>query len=116
MADIILGNAYRNNFGLIAKYDSNLDPIYKGYIDNLEYEMISAAYGSNPFAGNIVKTLDLNISQQEIDDAVGEIKYAVLETAVIRFCRKHNVELKIERNNTNIAITINMANSFQVIY
>jgi hypothetical protein len=116
MADTVLGNAFRNNFGLIAKYDSNLDPIYKGYIDSLEYDMISASYGTNPSAGIIVKTLELNMTEEEKESGLGDTKYSILESALNKFCRKHSVELSIERNNTSIVITVNMSNRFQVIY
>jgi len=116
MADIVLGNAFKTNFGLISKYDPNLNPVYKGYIDILERDMIAATYGGNVNAGTIIKTLDLDISQEDIDACIGEIRYAVLEPAIIRFCRKHDVELSIERNSLNITITINMLNHFGVLY
>lgn len=116
MADIRLGHAFRSNFGLGTKYDPSLNSVYKTYIDSLEHDMIAAAYGINPNAGTITKTFDLNMTQQDIDDCVGEIRYAVLENVIIKFCKKHDVELTIERNSLNIVITVNMLNSFQVLY
>jgi hypothetical protein len=116
MADIVLGQEFRKNFGLLPKYDINLDPIYKGYIDTLEHSMIAAAYSNNGNLSPIVQTMDLNISQQDIDSCIGEIRYAVLEPAIINFCQKHDVDLTIQRNGLNIVVTINMLNKFHVTY
>ena len=112
----ILGDTCRTNFGLYTKYDIGLDSMYKTYIDTLEQTMILAAYGSNINNCIITQSLNLNISQEDIDSCIGEIRYYILEQAIIRFCQLHDVCLTIQRNNTYLTIIINMLQPFRISY
>lgn len=114
MSDVILGNVCKKNFGIIQKYSSDLNSVYKSYIDSLEQLMISVAYGNNVDNCLIVQSLDLVLTQDQIDNWPGEIVYKELENALVSFCRLHSVAIDIARYPTSITVTINMLQNFIV--
>jgi hypothetical protein len=114
MSDVILGDTCRKNFGINKKYDSDLNSVYKSYIDALEILMVRATYGNDINNAIITQELQLAISQDDIDNAVGEIKYKELEESLISFCLLHNVRLNMVRLNTSIVVTVNMLYKFKV--
>ena len=106
----------RRNFLAYRKYEESLNSIYKNYIDSIESTMISATYGTSILDCVFTKNLNLVISQEDIDNCVGEQRYTELENAVINFCQQHNVCLKILRYPLYISVEIDMLRNYRVIY
>jgi hypothetical protein len=116
MAFVVLGEKARENFGLREKYSSSLRSEYKTYIDSIEYDMMAKVYSSTVSDCIVTKSFDLLLTQQQIDDCVGEEKYTELETAVINFCQIHQSHITIQRTDTTIEITVDMKLPFSISY
>jgi hypothetical protein len=116
MADIILGDMCRKNFGLVFKYESGLRSEYKTFIDTLERQMIATTYGSDISNTLITEEYEIFRTQEEKDSNVVIGMYDELEKALIKFCQMHNVGLSIKRQPDSIIVTVNMLLQFSVDY
>lgn len=117
MSTVVLGNKARENHGNRDKYSEDLDPIYKGYIDNLEKAMIICVYDrTNAADCLVVKTYNLNLSEEDIAHGIDGPIYERLETPIIIFCGRHKCRIDIQRIFQAITITVDLKLPFTVNY
>ncbi len=117
MSAIILGEKARENHGLSSKYVSGtLNSVYKGYIDTLETAMMTCVYDNVYNECVVTRTFDLVMTQEDIDNCIGEQKYYELESAIIHFCQMHKCLVKFSRGNITLDVIVDMKLPFNVLY
>jgi len=115
MSDILLGIAARTNYGLRMDFSSDLNPVYQGYINTLSQAMISAVYGGEFDACIITQNMPVVFPNGPVD-IITNSNFSELESALISFCKKHDVFLTIQRNVTDLNATVDLLNVFSIEY
>jgi hypothetical protein len=114
MSNIILGEKARENHGLRDKYPEILNPVYKGYIDQLELDMIRCVYDKSDTADCMIHgTFDLDLSQEILDNGITDSDFKELEIPILNFCNKHKCYVYIIRQGLKtINVTIDLKRPF----
>jgi hypothetical protein len=112
MSDVTLGSMARINHGLSSKYlTPDLLQSYKDFIDSLETAMMTAVYDLTFNNCIITQNCNVVLTPDQQVNGYDESVFFLLESAIIHFCKLHDVSVDMVRTggpNANVAVTIDM--------